>query len=60
MQPTNAQYPSPVHFQDFLSETYQKITNNVKNFELINPLQLGFRKGVSTANALFFFHRISL
>ena len=34
---------------------HQQITNHVRKFELISPLQFGFRKGVSTANALLFF-----
>ena len=34
---------------------HQQITNHVRKFELISPLHFGFRKGVSTANALLFF-----
>ena len=53
MQPTIAQRQSQVHFKSFRANPTSTI--NESRTKLMNPLQFGFRKGASTADAFLFF-----
>ena len=58
--PLDATNYRPISITSNFSKTFeralhQKITNHVQKFELLNPLQIDFWKGVSTADALLLF-----